>query len=153
MLRHPRLAILFLLFLFSHLCLAQQLGKQSTAGVENSIWWWLFMLWLYSMPVWAFLYVAYKFRRCRSRFRYFLLRGILFLVVYGALAIIKLPPLRSAIPLNVQNWVTSGVWVMFLASPFITWRMMRAIKREADNPEEVEQCRRAEEDLLKDHWR
>jgi hypothetical protein len=114
------------------------------------MWEWIFFVWLCSIPTWAFLYFAYKFRHCRELFRYLLFRGLLFLVGYGALAALTFPSVSSAISSHVQNWVTSGVSVVFVASYFVAMRLIRsAIKRQAENPEEAERCRGAEGDLFR----
>jgi hypothetical protein len=102
--------------------------------------WLLFLLiWMGSIPTWAMLYGAYRFRRFRDLSRYFLLRGLMFLALFGALAVSSVSPSISR-----EVGMPGAVILLFFAGLLLTRSMQRkALKRIAENPEEAKRFEEA----------
>jgi hypothetical protein len=106
-------------------------------------WIWFLITWMSSIPTWGFFYLAWRFRHLRDRgiFRYYLLRGVMFLAGYGVMAASFLFP-----SLDVPLWLFP---LLVVVVPILAMLMLRkGAKRLATDSEEA---RRYEEaiDLFK----
>jgi hypothetical protein len=100
--------------------------------------WLIFLIaWMGSIPSWASLYGAYKFRRFRSLSRAYLLRGVLFVVGYGAFAVSFLIPSRLSV-------LTESGGICIFAGVLVGWILVRkALMQIAADAEEAKKFEQA----------
>ncbi len=101
---------------------------------------WIVLAWMVSIPVWLFLFFAYKFRHVRNRFRYFLWHGISLLGGAGCLV-------ASLVwDYDVLTWAAG---LFYWGGWFIALHYLRkAVKSEAANPEEAAARQRIEDKIF-----
>jgi hypothetical protein len=98
----------------------------------------LFVL-LGSLPVWGFLYFAYRFRGCRNFSRYCLVRGLLFAVGYALLALAYFHAETSTL-----------YWFLFafFAAVYLSGLLLRnMLKRAAADPDEAKKYKSVLKDM------
>lgn len=109
--------------------------------------WHIVLGWVFAIPAWMMLYAACKFRRCRGRFRYFLVTGLLYAIAWIAWG---LAPALFGDAGEASNILFAVFLVCLFAASFLTTGLLRkAQKTEAADPNEAEECRRAEQDLMR----
>jgi hypothetical protein len=114
------------------------------AVVHGEKWAFFIVAWWGSIWIFAFLYLAYKFRHCKARFWFLLVQGLLLLLLlaFGG-ALLLLP---WAYWTDAMQWVLTSIGIALPVSGIVGARLLRRF--EVNHPEEAERCRRVEQELL-----
>ncbi len=113
--------------------------------IGNGIWLEILFVWGASIPIWARSYAAYKFRRCRGRFWFFIAQGFALLTLFALLGAALLFP--SVFSSDAMDWVINSVALAVPVTSIVGIGLLR--KFEVKHPEEAERSCRTEEELFR----